>query len=75
MNVLKPTVQIGKNKVNEGVIKEIKAQLKTKEYIKVKFLKSIKKEVDQLINQILKHTNAQLVERRGSTIILKKEDK
>ena len=72
LNELKPTVWVGKNKLSEQIFNEINLQLKTKGYIKVKILKIIRNEFEQIINQILSNTNSELVDKRGLTFILKK---
>ncbi len=76
LNELKPSIWVGKNKTTQALIKEVKAQLKTKGYIKVKILKIIRDEFEQTLNQILKETNSKLIEKKGLTFILakKKED-
>lgn len=75
LNELKPTVWIGKNKISDRIFREINLQLKTKGYIKVKILKIIRDEFDQIINQILSNTNSELVDKRGLTFILKKNNR
>ncbi len=66
------TLQIGKKGVTEEVIKEAKTQLKIKEYIKVKMLKNMKEDKNKAIQQLLKQTKAELVDKRGNVFIIKK---
>jgi len=76
LNELKPSVWVGKNKIDNNLLKEIRLQLKTKGYIKVKILKIIRNEFEQTLTQILNQTNSTLIEKKGLTFILakKKED-
>lgn len=37
---LKPTIQVGKSGLTEGIVKEIDSQLENTELVKIKFLKS-----------------------------------
>ncbi|MDI9624160.1 MAG: YhbY family RNA-binding protein [Methanothermobacter sp.] len=67
------TLQIGKAGVNEKVIKEIKRQLKDKELIKIRFAKSISSEKETYINEIIRKTNAKLIDLRGNVAIIFKK--
>jgi len=67
------TIQIGKAGVNEKVIKEIKRQLKDKELIRLKFAKSISGEKETYINEIIRKTNAKLIDLRGNVAIIFKK--
>lgn len=76
LNELKPSIWVGKKGLNQQLLNEINTQIKTKGYIKVKILKIIRNEFEQILNQILIKTNAKLVNKKGLTFILtkKKED-
>ncbi|HIH62272.1 MAG TPA: YhbY family RNA-binding protein [Methanobacteriales archaeon] len=67
------TLQIGKAGVNERVIKEIKRQLKDKELIRIKFARSISTEKESYINEIIRKTNAKLIDLRGNVAIIFKK--
>lgn len=70
---LKATVQIGKEGITEGVIKEIKAQLKKRKIIKIKFLQNADREnFKEKIKDLAERCNADILEIRGFTAILKK---
>ncbi len=70
---LKATVQIGKDGVTEGVIKEIRQQLKKRKIIKIKFLQNADRDnFKEKIESIARETNAEIVEIRGFTAVLKK---
>lgn len=67
------TLQIGKAGVNEKVIKEIKRQLKDKELIRIRFARSISTEKETYINEIIRKTNAKLIDLRGNVAIIFKK--
>ena len=66
MQDLKPTVWIGKSGCSETMITEIKAQLKKRKVVKVKWLQST--DIDP--QAIAARTGATLVEVRGRTLVL-----
>ncbi|ALU12451.1 hypothetical protein EYM_03920 [Ignicoccus islandicus DSM 13165] len=74
----KPTVYIGKNGVTESVIAEIKRQLNDKGYVKVKVQKNIIRYqgVDRkdVAYQVAEMVGAKLLEIRGRTFILLKDN-
>ena len=74
LNELKPTVWVGKNGITPLLVREIKLQLAAKGYIKVKILKSIRDEFENVLIQILNETNSELVYKRGLTFILSKKE-
>ncbi|MEM0372714.1 MAG: YhbY family RNA-binding protein [archaeon] len=74
INSMKPTVWVGKKGVSELLIKEIRTQLATRGYIKVKILKSIQNEFEKILNQILSDANAELVSKKGLTFVLSKKE-
>ena len=73
----KPTIWIGKSGVSQELLKEIEKQLKKKEMVKVRILKSALKESEakQVALQIAEQTQASLVEVRGHTFMLHKRRK
>lgn len=66
MQDLKPTVWIGKSGCSETMIAEIKAQLKKRKIVKVKWLQNT--DVDP--EAVAARANATLVEVRGKTLVL-----
>lgn len=70
---LRPSVWIGKKGLDSMVIEEIKHQLKKKGYIKVKILKNIRHQFDNILKQILSQTKADLIYKRGLTFVLFKK--
>lgn len=74
-NTSKHKYQIGKNQIDDNVINLLTNALRAHELIKVYFNKSIAKEMDQLTEEIIKKTNANLVTSIGHSIVLYKENK
>ena len=74
-NTSKHKYQVGKDKVDNDVITLLNNALKAHELIKIYFNKSIAKEMDELSNEIVKATKAELVTTIGHTIVLYKENK
>ena len=72
---IKPTIQIGKRGITETLLTEIKSQLKKRGIIKIKILKSAKKDAKckDIADEIAKLTNSKLVDTRGNTFILSKD--
>ncbi|MCS7115090.1 MAG: YhbY family RNA-binding protein [Nitrososphaerota archaeon] len=70
----KPTVWVGKRQVSQELIREIEKQLKTREVVKIKILKSALDEdkASIIASTIAKQTGATLIEVRGHTFILYK---
>jgi RNA-binding protein len=73
----KPTIWIGKNGATKQVIKEISRQLEKKEMVKIKMLKSAlgNNEAKAIASKIAEQTGASLVDVRGHTIMLYKQQK
>ncbi len=68
-----PTIRIGKNGLTEGLINEIKRQLKEHEVVKIRI--GIKdQDRRELAKKVAEAVNAQLVEVRGYTFILMRND-
>jgi RNA-binding protein len=73
----RPTVCVGKNGASKDTIDEIEKQLKRKEMVKIRILKSAlaHEEAKQVAMTIAEQTEASLVEVRGHTFMLCKSDK
>lgn len=67
---LKPVVQIGKNGINESVIKEINEALLAHELIKIKFLPSQKLFMQNLSEEIIESCKATLIKTQGNIITI-----
>jgi len=74
-NTLSAVIQIGKSGLTEGMLGEIRRQLKAKKTIKIKFLKSIvaKGARQEIIHKIIEDTHALLLTNAGSVITLYKD--
>ena len=70
----KPTLWIGKNGVTKEVVNEVKNQLKRNEIVKIRILKKafVQKPMKELTKKLVDHTDSELIEARGHTIILYK---
>ena len=69
-----PIVNIGKAGASEALIKEISFSLEKQELIKVKFLE-FKDEKNNLLEEVLKLTKAELVQLIGNIAILFRQNK
>ena len=63
---IKPTIWIGKQGISEGLIDEIRGQMKTRHIVKIKWLQSV--EIDP--QEIAISCNAVLVQSRGRTMVI-----
>jgi len=63
---IKPTIWIGKRGYSETLIDEIRAQLKVRRYVKIKWLRTV--EIDP--EEIARHAGADLIGVRGRTMVL-----
>jgi RNA-binding protein len=63
---IKPTIWIGKQGISEGLIDEIRGQMKIRHIIKIKWLQSV--EIDP--QEIASSCNAVLVQSRGRTMVI-----
>ena len=72
---LKPVLWIGKEGLKKGQIENIKKYLKKQRLIKVRVQKSSKDKLNEILAQILRQTNTELVRKIGFTFTLKKKGK
>ena len=73
--VMSATVHIGKSGLTEGIINEIKKQIKTKRTIKVKMLRGFiaGKDKKKAVEEIVAKTNTKLVHKVGFVVTLTKK--
>jgi len=73
----KPTIWVGKNGVSEELVEEIEKQLKKREMVKIKILKSALEEykAKQIASRTAEQTEAILIEVKGHTFMLYKRAK
>jgi RNA-binding protein len=69
---LKPIAQIGKSGVSSEQIQTIKKHLEDHELIKIKF-NEYKEQKEELSDEIVKETGAELIDLIGNTLIIYKE--
>ena len=72
---LKPYLSSGKGGVNENMIKQISEALEVRELIKVSILQNCEEDKDDVAEEIIKGSNAELVQIIGNIIVLYKESK
>ena len=70
---LEPIIRIGKGGIKESLINEIMKALKNRKLIKIKILKTIKSEKEDIISQIIQKTGARLVEKVGNVVVIYRE--
>jgi len=69
-NDLSPTVHVGKEGIDEGVLNEITAQLKKARLIKVRVLSSVDSDTKDVAEQLASSTNSVIVDVRGGVVVL-----
>ena len=71
---LKPMIRIGKTGISEGLLNEIKLQLRKKKVLKIKILKSAleMQKKQEIIQKIIKETKSELMSAVGLTFLLHK---
>ncbi|MCL2296357.1 MAG: YhbY family RNA-binding protein [Methanomassiliicoccaceae archaeon] len=67
---LSPTVHVGKDGIDEGVLNEITAQLKNARLIKVKVLNTADGGPKDIAEELASSTNSVIVDVRGGVIVL-----
>jgi len=70
---LNPIFQVGKDGVNENMIKQINEALEKRELIKINILQNNLEDKEEVAQQLLAGTGAELVQIIGGIIILYKE--
>lgn len=70
--MLKPTVNIGKSGLTKGLVDNIKLQLKKKNLIKIKILRTVENK-EKMVDEILMHTDARLVQKIGNMVVVYKD--
>jgi RNA-binding protein len=68
----KPSIRIGKDGIDSGVVEEVKRQLKRQRMIKVRFLRSAgsSEALETLVLELEQQTGSHVCGRRGSVIVL-----
>ncbi|WP_400207979.1 YhbY family RNA-binding protein [Candidatus Methanomassiliicoccus intestinalis] len=69
-STISPTIHVGKEGVSEGVIEEIKTQIKRSKLIKVKVLPAAGEDIRDVASELAKLAEVKCVETRGFTILL-----
>lgn len=72
--LLTPIVRIGKSGINDSLVAEVKKHLKKRNLIKIKVLKSFRKEkLRDVANELAKRTGSELVDSIGFVFVLYKK--
>jgi RNA-binding protein len=69
-NDLTPTVHVGKDGIDEGVLNEITFQLKKARLIKIKILSTADKDTKDTAEELAASTNSVIVDVRGGVVVL-----
>lgn len=67
--------QIGKDGLSFNLYNSVKEALKKRELVKLSILKTCELDINELIIDLCAHTNAELVQKIGKTIVLFKQSK
>jgi RNA-binding protein len=69
-STLDPTVHVGKEGLTEGIVKEIKTQVKRHKLIKVRVLPAAGMDMAAVAEELAQSTGAKIVDTRGFTVLL-----
>lgn len=72
---LNPIFQVGKGGVNDNMIKQISDALEARELIKISVLQNCEEDKEVVAEQLVKGTEAELVQIIGNIIVLYKRSK
>lgn len=72
---LEPLVHIGKNGVNDSLLKQLDEILEARELVKVKVLKNADFKASAAAQEVAKSTRAELVQTLGGMIVLYRKSK
>lgn len=70
---LKPIFQVGKDGVNENMLVQVNEALEKRELLKVTILQNCPEDKNDVADQLVDGTNAELVQIIGAIIVLYKE--
>lgn len=65
-----PTVHVGKEGLTEGIVLEVKAQIKRNKLVKVRVLPAAGQDKDEVAEELARRAGAKCVETRGFTVLL-----
>jgi RNA-binding protein len=67
---IKPTVHVGKEGLTEGIVEEVRNQVKRNKVVKVRVLPAAGMDKDELAAELEERTGTRCVETRGFTVLL-----
>lgn len=65
-----PTVHVGKEGLTEGIVNEVKTQIKRHKLIKVRVLPAAGMDKDAVAEELAERSGAKIVDTRGFTVLL-----
>lgn len=68
-----PLIQVGKDGINDGFIKQLDKLLEDHELVKIKVLQNSPVEVDEIVDEIMEKTGAEFVQMIGSKLTIYRE--
>lgn len=71
---IKPTMHVGKEGVTESVVGELVAQVKKHKLVKVRVLPNPDADKREIARQLAERSGAVLIEIRGNTVVLAKQE-
>ncbi len=69
-NDLSPTVHVGKNGIDEGLLTEVTNQLKKSRLLKIRVLPNADRSASSVADEIAESTDSAVVDVRGNVIVL-----
>lgn len=69
-STLDPTVHVGKEGLTEGIVKEVKTQIKRHKLVKVRVLPAADMDKNAVAEELAQKTGAKVVDTRGFTVLL-----
>ncbi|MGD0057240.1 MAG: YhbY family RNA-binding protein [Methanomassiliicoccales archaeon] len=66
---IKPTVYIEKDGITDGLIGEVRLQIKNHKHVEIRILPSVERPKDDIAKELEARTSSRLVEIRGNTVL------
>lgn len=67
---IKPTIHVGKEGLTEGIVEEVRTQIKRHKMVKVRVLPAADMDKDEVAAALAEKAGARCVETRGFTVLL-----
>jgi RNA-binding protein len=69
-STIDPTVHVGKEGLTDGIVEEVKNQIKRHKLIKVRVLPAADMDKDAVAEELAQRTGSKVVDTRGFTVLL-----